>query len=104
MRCGMGRNPVSHLKIWGREVLVKRIQPTKLDPRSKKCNFVGYPKETIGYSFYLPSENKVFVAKSGVFLEKEFLAKEVSGRTIQLNDINESSATVDMAKEPEVIT
>src|SRR4051812_31698449 len=99
-----GKKPsLSHLKIWGCEVLVKRLQPTKLDPRSEKCNFVGYPKETIGYSFYLPSENKVFVAKSGVFLEKEFLVEEVSGRTVQLNEINESSATVDMAIEPEVI-
>ncbi|XP_073351822.1 uncharacterized protein [Aegilops tauschii subsp. strangulata] len=71
--------------------------------RSDKCNFVGYPKETIGYSFYLPSEHKVFVAKSGVFLEKDFLAKELSGRTVQLDEISESSATVDMAKEPEEI-
>ena len=43
----------------------------------------------------------MFVAKHGVFLEKEFLAKEVSGRTVQLDEIIESSATVDMAKEPE---
>ncbi|XP_040251457.2 uncharacterized protein [Aegilops tauschii subsp. strangulata] len=71
--------------------------------RSDKCNFVGYPKETIGYSFYLPSEHNVFVAKSGVFLEKEFLAKDLSGRTVQLDEISESSTTVDMGKEPEEI-
>ena len=45
----------------------------------------------------------MFVAKNGVFLEKEFLAKEVSGRTVQLDEISESSATVDRTKEPEVI-
>ena len=45
----------------------------------------------------------MFVAKHGVFLENEFLTKEVSGRTVQLNEISESSATVDMAKEPEEI-
>ena len=95
-----GKKPsLSHLKIWGCEAYVKRLQPTKLDPRSDKCYFVGYPKETIGYSFYQPSECKVFVAKNGVFLEKEFLAKEVSGRTVQLDEISESSATVDRAKE-----
>jgi hypothetical protein len=42
----------------------------------------------------------VFVAKNRVFLEKEFLAKELSGRTVQLDEISESSATIDMAKEP----
>jgi hypothetical protein len=45
----------------------------------------------------------VFVAKTGVFLEREFLAKEVSGRTVQLDEISKSSATIDGAKEQEVI-
>jgi hypothetical protein len=45
----------------------------------------------------------VFVAKHGVFLKKEFLAKNVSERTVQLNEISESSATIDMDKELEVI-
>jgi hypothetical protein len=45
----------------------------------------------------------VFVARNGQFLEKEFLAKEVSGRTVQLDEIIESSATVDMAEQPEEI-
>ena len=99
-----GRKPsVSHLKIWGCEAYVKRLQPSKLDPRSDKCYFVGYANNTIGYSFYNQSEGKVFVAKVGHFLEKEFLTKEPSGRTVQLNEISESSATVDMAKEPEEI-
>ena len=99
-----GKKPiVSHLKIWGCEAYVKCLQPSKLDPKADKCYFVGYPNDTIGYSFYLPSEHKVFVARNGVFLEKEFLAQEVSGRTVQLNEISESSATVDMAKEPEEI-
>src|SRR3989337_2707024 len=99
-----GKKPnLSHLKVWGCEAYVKRLQPSKLDPRSDKCNFVGYPKETVGYFFYQPSECKVFVAKNGVFLEKEFLAKELSGRTVQLDEISESLATVDMAKEPKVI-
>ena len=45
----------------------------------------------------------MFVARNGHFLEKEFLAKVVSGRTVQLDEISESSATIDRAKEPEVI-
>ena len=54
----------------------------KLTPKSDKCIFVGYPRETLGYSFYNREENKVFVARNGVFLEKEFLSREASGRTV----------------------
>ncbi|GJS08882.1 retrotransposon protein, putative, ty1-copia subclass [Tanacetum coccineum] len=42
---------LSYLKVWGCEALVKRdtlTKPDKLEPRSIKCIFVGYPKETIG--------------------------------------------------------
>ena len=46
-----------------------------------------YPKETIGYTFYLRSEGKIFVAKNGSFLEKEFLSKELSGRKVELDEV-----------------
>ena len=50
---------------------------------------MGYPKETIGYTFYHRSEGKVFVAKNGSFLENEFLSKGLSGRKIELDEIVE---------------
>ena len=81
---------VCEVKDRGCETYVKRLQPNKLDPKAVKCYFVGYPKETIGYSFYQKSEDKVFAVKNGHFLDKEFLAKEVSGRTVQLDKITES--------------
>ena len=59
----------------------------KLTPKSDKCIFVGYLRETLGYSFYNREENKVFVARNGVFLEKEFLSREASGRTVRLEEI-----------------
>ncbi|KAL0319943.1 UNVERIFIED_CONTAM: hypothetical protein Sradi_5255800 [Sesamum radiatum] len=34
--------------------------------------FIGCPKETAGYYFYDPSEQKVFVSRNAVFLEKGF--------------------------------
>ena len=43
--------------------------------------------ETIGYTFYHKSEGKIFVAKNGTFLEKEFLSKEVSGRKVELDEV-----------------
>jgi len=40
---------LSFLKIWGCEVYVKRLISDKLTPKSHKCFFMGYPKETLGY-------------------------------------------------------
>ena len=68
-------------------IYVKKLQPDKLEPKSKKCVFVGYPKETIGYTFYNRSEGNTFIAKNGSFLEKEFLSKEVSGRKVELDEV-----------------
>lgn len=62
---------LSFLKIWGCDAYVKRMFTDKLGPKSDKCYFVGYPKETKGYYFYNPTENKVFVARNGAFLRKK---------------------------------
>ena len=44
-----GKRPsLSFLKIWGCDAYVKSFTPTKLEPRSDKCIFVGYPRETKG--------------------------------------------------------
>ena len=83
-----GKKPkLPFLKVWGCDAYVKKLQPEKLEPKSEKCVFIGYPKETIGYTFYLRSEGKIFVAKNGSFLEKEFLSKEVSGRKVELDEV-----------------
>src|SRR6187399_3119602 len=78
---------LSFFKVWGCDAYVKKLQPDKLEPKSEKCVFIGYPKETVGYTFYHRSEGKIFVAKSGSFLEKEFLSKEVSGRKVELDEV-----------------
>src|SRR5215204_2163487 len=83
-----GKKPkLSFLKVWGCDAYVKNLQPDKLEPKSEKCVFKGYPKETVGYTFYHRSEGKIFVAKNGSFLEKEFLSKEVSGRKVELDEV-----------------
>ena len=87
-----GNKPkLSFLKVWGCDVYVKKLQPDKLEPKSEKCVFIGYPKETIGYTFYHISKGKVFVAKNGSFLEKEFLSKGVSSRKVELDEVIEPS-------------
>ena len=50
----------SFLKVWGCNAYVKKLKPDKLEPKSEKCIFIGYPKETVGYTFYHRSEGKIF--------------------------------------------
>jgi len=87
-----GKSPrLSFLKIWGCEAYVKRLTSDKLHPKSDKCYFVGYPRETKGYYFYNREEQKVFVARNGVFLEKEFLLKGgISRDHVQLEEVRET--------------
>ncbi|KAK8634247.1 hypothetical protein V6N13_015075 [Hibiscus sabdariffa] len=92
-----GKRPsMSFMKIWGCQAYVKHQMSTKLEPRSHKCIFVGYPKETKGYYFFNPKENKVFVARTGVFLEKEFLSSKRDRRNIELEEVQQQ------VTEPEV--
>ncbi|GKG04736.1 retrotransposon protein, putative, ty1-copia subclass, partial [Tanacetum coccineum] len=80
---------LSYLKFWGCKAFVKRdtlTKPDKLDPRSFRCIFVGYPKETMGCSFYSPSENKVFVARNAEFFENDLIQILLSTRTRRPTD------------------
>ncbi|GJT91877.1 retrotransposon protein, putative, ty1-copia subclass [Tanacetum coccineum] len=83
---------LSYLRVWGCEAFVKHdtlTKPDKLDPRSFKSIFIGYPKETMGYSFYSPSENKVFVARNAEFFESKLLDLKASGSVEDLELIQE---------------
>ncbi|KAK9018566.1 hypothetical protein V6N11_001537 [Hibiscus sabdariffa] len=93
-----GKRPnMSFMKIWGCKAYVKHQMSTKLEPKSHKCTFVGDPKETKGYYFYNHKENKVFVARTGVFLEKDFLSSKEDRRNIELEEVQQQQDT-----EPEV--
>ncbi|GKD99124.1 retrotransposon protein, putative, ty1-copia subclass [Tanacetum coccineum] len=70
---------LSYLRVWGCEALVKQDTPDKLDPRFIKCIFVGYPKKTMGYYFYYPLENKIFMAQNAEFFENSLMVQEASG-------------------------
>nr|GEU54445.1 hypothetical protein [Tanacetum cinerariifolium] len=69
-----------------RDTLTK---PDKLDPRSFRCIFVGYPKKTMEYYFYSPSENKVFVARNAEFFENDLIDLKASGHVEDLELIQE---------------
>ena len=72
----------------------------KLGAKSDKCLFVGYPKETIGYYFYNPLEQKVFVSKHVIFLEKDFLLEKASGSKIELEEVQEPQMKTDQPNCP----
>ncbi|KAJ9545205.1 hypothetical protein OSB04_024912 [Centaurea solstitialis] len=87
-----GKKPkLSFLKIWGCEVYVKLTTSEKLKPKSDKCIFVGHPKNSMGYYFYNLSENKVFVARNGEFLEEKFLNQENTRNDIDLQIVDEDT-------------
>ncbi|KAJ9557932.1 hypothetical protein OSB04_012546 [Centaurea solstitialis] len=96
-----GKKPkMSFLKIWGCEVYVKRPTSEKLKPKSDKCFFVGYPKTTVGYYFYNPEENKVFIARNGKFLEEKFLSSGNTREDVDLQVVDEENTTPIV--EPEI--
>jgi hypothetical protein len=99
-----GKKPsLKHIKIWGCPAYVKKQNPDKLETRSEKCTFIGYPKEGIGHYFWHPQEQKVFVAKHAVFLEKEFLLDCTSGNEVALEETQEPRKNTDLVLEPEPV-
>ncbi|KAK1648037.1 hypothetical protein QYE76_065842 [Lolium multiflorum] len=52
---------------------------------------------------YKGSEGKIFVAKNGFFLEKEFLTKEVTGRKVELDEVDEPSLIDQSSAVPEEV-
>ena len=100
-----GKRPsLHHIRVWGCEVYVRRETSDKLELRAEKCHFIGYPENSFGYLFYKSSENKIFVARRGVFLERNLISGEVSGSTIDLEEIQESSNEVEPIVDPGVET
>ena len=68
---------LSFLKVWSCDAYMKKgFQPDKLEPKSEKCVFIGYPKVTIGQTFYHRSEGKLFVAKMDPFQRRSFSRKK----------------------------
>ncbi|GKF13824.1 hypothetical protein Tco_0055286, partial [Tanacetum coccineum] len=46
-----------------------------------------YPKEAMGYYFYFAPKNKIVVAMYAKFFEKNLLSQEISGRVVELEEI-----------------
>ncbi|KAL0440391.1 UNVERIFIED_CONTAM: hypothetical protein Slati_2522100 [Sesamum latifolium] len=93
-------------RVWGSPAYVKRLAGDKLDSRSSLCRFMGYPKETAGYYFYDPSEQKVFVSRNAMFLKKGFSADTrreelLLEESIPTNDIPVLRRSTRVSQQPE---
>ncbi|KAM1040746.1 hypothetical protein ACFX2C_030004 [Malus domestica] len=78
----------NHINIWGCEAYVK-----KLEARSVRCYFVGYPRETMGYEFYHPDDQKVFIARIAKFLKDKFVLNGTTSKMMEINEINDEPQT-----------
>ena len=72
------------MKVWDCPTYVKQILSYKLEAKSNKYMFVRYLKERMGYQFYNSLEQKVYVSKHVVFLEKEFLLRDSGKKKLSL--------------------
>ena len=91
------------MKIWGCPAYLKWTISDKLEAKSDKCLFVGYPKETRGYQFYNALEQRLFVSKHVVFLEKEFLLREDNGSKVELSEVQDALTDTSHLTEPEAV-
>ena len=82
-----GRKPsLKHIKIWGCSAFIKKTKVDKLESRSLKGCFIGYPDDSMGYLFYLPDDQRIIVALQAIFLEEEFIREGGEGRKIVLEE------------------
>ncbi|GJS26606.1 hypothetical protein Tco_0487226, partial [Tanacetum coccineum] len=87
-----GKAPnLSYLMVWGYEALMKRDTHNRLESRSVKYIFIGYPKETMGYYFSNPHKNKIFVVHYVEFFESSLTSQEASGSNVDLEIIQEEN-------------
>ena len=70
------------LEVWGCGAYVRKFHRDKLEPKTDKDIFKGYPK-WLGIPPISDLEAKVIVSRNGSFLEEKFLSKELSGRMVE---------------------
>ena len=71
-----GKKPkLSFLKVWGCDAYVKKLQPEKLEPKSEKCVFIGYPKESLGIPSTSDPKARSLLPRMGPLWRKSFSRK-----------------------------
>ncbi|KAM1535631.1 hypothetical protein ACFX1Z_014613 [Malus domestica] len=94
MRYGMAKEQILN---------ILRFGVVQLEVRSVKCYFMGYSKQTLGYELYHPDDQKVFVARTTMFFEDEFVLNETGKKTIQLKEIPNELQTSNQQTDNQVL-
>ncbi|GJU54405.1 retrotransposon protein, putative, ty1-copia subclass [Tanacetum coccineum] len=74
-------------------VPTKKVDKTPYELWYGKVPNLSYLKETMGYYFYFPPENKIVVARYAEFFKKNFITQEVSGRARDLEEIQDEDTS-----------
>ena len=82
----------SSLHVFGCPVYVmyKSQERTKLDPKSRRCIFLGYADGVKGYRLWDPTAHKVIVSRDVIFAEEELQDKDTSKETTTVHIVDES--------------
>ena len=78
-----------YLHVLGCPAHVLKGKLDKLEPKSKVCLLIGYPKETRGYLFYSHNDNKVFVSTKAKFWENDYMNNFTPKSRVVLAEMNE---------------
>ncbi|KAE8686612.1 Methyl esterase 17 [Hibiscus syriacus] len=87
----------SNLHVFGSIVYVmyNSQEISKLDPKSRKCKFLGYANGVKGYRLWDPTARKVIISRDVIFVEDKLQRKEY-------NDNTEKSETTQIHVEKKV--
>jgi len=64
-------------------VMYNSQERTKLDPKSRRCIFLGYVDGVKGYRLWDPTARKVVVSRDVIFAENELQGKQESDNTVK---------------------
>ncbi|KAI9074611.1 hypothetical protein K1719_043452 [Acacia pycnantha] len=73
--------------------------PSKAVEKTPYEIWTGENLETKGYYVYIPTDNKVFIIRNGIFLEKEFISKRTSESKVYLEEVREPQDNVEPQME-----
>ena len=96
----------SSLHVFGCPVYVmyNSQERTKLDPKSRKCIFLGYADNVKGYRLWDPAARKIIVSRDVIFVEDELQKEQKNDSTTKETatvEIEEKSGEDNSEAEPE---